>query len=65
MTSTESQNSVLGTERYSLVWYSACLGSPGFSSPVPHKLGVVAHACNPSAWEVEAEELKFKVILLP
>lgn len=23
-------------------------------SPVPHRLGVVAYACSPSTWEVEA-----------
>lgn len=32
-------------------------------SPAPHKPGVVAHTCNPSIWEVGAEESEGKDIL--
>lgn len=34
--------------------WSACLASTGFKPPALHVLGLVARACNLSAWEGEA-----------
>lgn len=35
----------------------------GVSPPPPHTVGVAGHTCNPTVWEVEAKDKKFKIIL--
>lgn len=36
---------------------------PWTLSPAPHNPGTVVQACNPSTWEMETEDQKFKAIL--
>lgn len=35
---------------------------PGVGLLAPHKMGIMAHTCNPSIWEGKSEEQKFKFV---